>query len=112
MATVRKINLSPAIIGLVETTGLIAYIALVGSVMANGNQIFGNLNSAGFLGPMLFLAFFCFSAIFCVAIMGAYPFYIFWEKKDMRLAYKISLYSVLWLFLFIVFAFLALIYFR
>ena len=98
----KNIKLSPAIIGLAQSTGLIAYIILVGTVMDNGNRWFGALNNAGILGPVLFLALFCFSAIFCAAIIGAYPFYVFWEKKNINLAFKISFYNALWLFIFIV----------
>jgi len=106
----KKFNLSPAIIGLAQATGLIAYIIIVGTIMANGNKWFGALNNAGILGPVLFLTLFCFSAIVCAAIMGAYPFYVFWEKKNTNLALKIIFYSTLWLFIFIVLTISVLVY--
>lgn len=96
-----KIKLSPAFIGFLQATGLVAYVALVATIMLNGNAWFGNMDHAGILGPILFLSLFVFSAITSAAIMTAYPFYVFWERKDFKLAAKIVFASAAWLLLFI-----------
>ncbi len=98
----KKERLSPPIIGLLEATGLAAYLALFAAFLNNANNWFGSLANRGFLGPMLALAIFALSAIVCVAVMGGYPFYILWEKKNTKLAFTIGFYSTFWLFIFII----------
>lgn len=85
---------SPWVIGLLEATGFILYTILVGSIMINGNKWFGSMPNI--LGPMLFLSLFVVSGIISAA------FYLFWEKKNFRLAAKIVAISTFWLILFII----------
>lgn len=92
-------KLSPVTIGLLQSTALAVYTMIVGWVLLNGNSWFGPKPSV--LGPTLFLMLLCFSAIYCGAVMVAYPLYIFWEQKNTRLAYKIVFFSALWLLFFI-----------
>ncbi|MCL4390486.1 MAG: hypothetical protein M1484_00275 [Patescibacteria group bacterium] len=95
----KKNKISPVIIGVAQATGLIAYCAAVGAVMLNGNRWFGPTPS--FLGPMLFLTLFVFSAIVCAAMFLGYPFYLFWEKKDLPTAFKVIASSTVTLFVFV-----------
>lgn len=105
----KEIKLSPAFIGFLQTAGFLGYIAIFGAIMINASALFGPLNNSGLLGPMLLLSLFVFSAIFCASVILAYPFYVFWEKKDFKTAVKIVANSVFWLFLFIIGAIICLI---
>lgn len=97
-------KLSPVVIGLLQASGFVTYAGLVGSLMTNGNKWFGP--NPGILGPMLFLSLFVFSAIISALIILGYPFYLFWEKKDTKLAIKVVLFTAMWLLIFIVSLFL------
>jgi hypothetical protein len=92
---VKKISLSPITIGILQTAGF-----LVAWLMMNGNNLFGK--TPNLIGPMLFLALFVFSAIFSAGILLGYPFYVFWEKKDFKTAFKIVASSTIFLFAFII----------
>lgn len=96
----NKIKLSPVFVGFLQALALVIYTGIIGSVLLNGNKWFGP--KPNFLGPTLFLILICFSAMYCAAVMGAYPFWVFWEKKDTKLAYKIVISSAVWLLAFII----------
>jgi hypothetical protein len=104
----RNIKFSPAFIGFLQTAGFLSYLALFAALIINGNNIFGPVNKT-ILGPMLTFSLFTFSAIICASVMLAYPFYIFWEKKDFKKAALIVANSVFWLLLFIIGAIVCLI---
>lgn len=110
MEEVKRLKLSPVTIGILEATGFLVYASGVAWLMLNGNQIFGK--TPNFIGPLLFLALFVFSAIFSAGIIMGYPFYIFWEKKDFKTAAKIVASSALCLLLFIILTISLLAYFR
>jgi hypothetical protein len=99
----KKIKLSPAFVGFLQTIGFLSYLALFAALIMNGNAIFGPVNKT-ILGPMLAFSLFTFSAIICASVMLAYPFYIFWEKKDFKTAAQIVASSAFWLFIFIFFS--------
>lgn len=107
---VKKVNLSPAVIGLLEAGVTVLYIFLTGVTLGNGNQIFGPEPSV--IGPIIFLALFIFSAMFCAGTILGYPFYVFWERKNFKLAAKIIASSALWLLLFIILTISLLVVFR
>ena len=110
MKQVEKKSWSPVTIGLLEAGVTVLYITLIGVTLGNGNQIFGPVPTV--FGPIIFLTLFIFSAIFCAGVMLGYPFYIFWEKKNLSLAAKIVVSSALWLLLFIILAVSFLVYLR
>jgi hypothetical protein len=97
---VKKISLSPITIGILQTAGFLVYASGVAWLMMNGNNLFGK--TPNLIGPMLFLALFVFSAIFSAGILLGYPFYVFWEKKDFKTAFKIVASSTIFLFAFII----------
>lgn len=99
--------MKPWLIGLLQTTGFLGYVALVAAIMLNGARWFGTPNTI--LGPMLFMSLFVFSAITCASIFLAYPFYLFWEKKNLKKAISVIASSVIWLFVFILAACLLLV---
>lgn len=98
----KKMHLSPAFIGFLQTVGFLVYIAFFAVLMTNASALFGPMNQASLLGPMLLLSLFVFSAIICASTMLGYPFYVFWERKDFKTAAAIIGSSVFWLFIFIV----------
>lgn len=108
----KKVNISPAFIGFLQTTAFLTYVGLVATFMNNANSWLGPEKNYGFLGPMLFLSLFSFSAIYSALIVFGYPFYVFWIKKNFNLAAKIVGYSAIWLLLFIVFVISLLAVFR
>jgi mannose/fructose/N-acetylgalactosamine-specific phosphotransferase system component IID len=70
--------------------------------MLNGNNWFGPLNKTPLLGPLLFLTLFVVSAMICAMIALAYPFGLFWDKKNTKDALRIVFYTAAWLALFVI----------
>jgi len=99
---------SPTLIGFFQALGLVAYCSLVALIIFNGQRWFGNMGNL--LGPILFLSLFVVSVIICALIAGAYPFIVFWDKKNTKGALEIVGFTAVWLALFVIgfLAFLAL----
>lgn len=93
-------KLSPWVIGLLQATGFLLYTVLIGQIMIHGNQWFPQNQSI--FGPMLFLSLFVVSGIICASLILGYPIYVFWEKKNFKLAARIVAFSTGWLLLFII----------
>ncbi len=110
MKAMQKLGLSPEYLGILQALIFLIYIFGIARLMISGNRIFGP--QPGILGPMLFLALFVFSAIFSAGIFLGYPFYLFWEKKDLSAAARIVTSSAISLFVFIVFSLVILTVFR
>jgi hypothetical protein len=90
---------SPIFIGFLQSLGLSLYILLIALVIWNGEAWFGRIGN--FLGPILFLSLFVVSAIICALIALAYPFIVFWDKKNTKEAMRIVFYTAGWLTLFV-----------
>ena len=98
----NKLNkLSPINISLLQSILLTAYIFLVGHIMVNGNDWFGPMNKTPILGMVLFLTLFVLSTLISASLVLAYPFYIFWVKKDLNKATKILIQTITWLIFFL-----------
>ncbi len=90
-----KIKLSPITIGLLQTVGLIAYIACVATFM----QHIGSQSDPfpKIVGTVLFLTLFVFSALVSGSIMLGYPLTLI-SKGKIKEALHIIGASILWLF--------------
>jgi hypothetical protein len=74
---------------------LSSYIALVAVIFWKGNEWFGAIHR--YLGPVLVLTLFVVSALICAIIALGYPIFLFWEKKQRKLAIKIVVQTALWM---------------
>ncbi|KKU48828.1 MAG: hypothetical protein UX88_C0030G0008 [Candidatus Woesebacteria bacterium GW2011_GWC2_47_16] len=91
---------NPIFIGFLQSLGLSAYIFLIALVIWNGEVWFGRIGN--FLGPILFLSLFVVSAIICALIALAYPFIVFWDRKNTNEALKIVGFTAGWLAFFVI----------
>jgi hypothetical protein len=83
------------LLGFFQATGLVAYISLVALFMSNANRWFGEPET--FLGPVMFLSLFVFSAATCGLIFGGLAVTIAWEEKKTKDAIRLCLYTLGWL---------------
>jgi ABC-type sugar transport system permease subunit len=90
-----------------QALGLAAYISLVSLIFWKGNEWFGP--ASNFFGPMLVLTLLVASALICGGIAFGYPLYLALEKKRIKEAIKVVVYTTTWVILF--FAVVALIRF-
>ena len=90
-------NLSLPFIAFLQAVGLVVYCGLVGLIFWKGNQWF---TPPGYLGPVMVLTLLVVSALICALIAGGYPFLLFWEKKETRVALRLVGYTVAWLIFF------------
>jgi len=90
---------NPLFIGFLQSLGLSLYISLIALVIWNGETWFGRIGN--FLGPILFLSLFVVSAIICALIALAYPFIVFWDRKNTKEAMKMVFYTAGWLTFFV-----------
>lgn len=93
-------GLSLEFVGFLQAAGLVLYCGLVGSLLANGNRLFGP--APIFLAPVLFLLLFVLSAVISASIFLGYPFFIFWEEKRTAKALRLIFYSTAWLGFFVI----------
>lgn len=100
---------NPVFIGFLQSLGLAAYCSLVATLIWRGETWFGRMGNL--LGPILFLSLFVVSVIICALIAGAYPFIVFWDKKNTKEALKMVGYTAAWLALFVLIFIFALIIF-
>ena len=92
-------RLSSPFIGFLQALGLTLYCSLVGIIMWQGNNWFGQMNNL--LGPVLVLSLLVVSALICALIALGYPFLVFWDKKNTKGALMLIGYTIGWLVLFI-----------
>lgn len=102
MALFKKGKMSLADISILQALGIILYMAGIGIVMQNGQQIFGDIDN-NYLGPVMFLLLFGVSILICGLLAFYYPFILVWEKKKAMEAIKLVLYETFWLALFLLF---------
>ena len=79
----------------VNSVGVVIYVALVATIMQNGEKIFGEMKN--FAGPIAFLLLFVFSALVTGLLVLGRPVYLFLDgfKKE---AVKMLIYTVGWMF--------------
>jgi hypothetical protein len=80
----------------VNSVGVLVYVALVATIIQNGEKIFGEMKN--FAGPIAFLLLFVFSALVTGLLVLGRPVYLFLDgfKKE---SVKMLLYTVGWMFL-------------
>jgi len=76
--------------------GVAAYIALVATVLSNGQKWFGQIN--GFWGPVLMLMLLCLSVAVVGLLLFGQPLYLM-LTGDKKLAVRQVLSNVGWLFI-------------
>ena len=81
---------NPIFIGFLQSLGLSAYIFLIALVIWNGEVWFGRIGN------------FFVSAIICALIALAYPFIVFWDRKNTNEALKIVGFTAGWLAFFVI----------
>jgi hypothetical protein len=83
----------------INSVGVLVYVALVATIIQNGEKIFGKMKN--FAGPIAFLLLFVFSALVTGLLVLGRPVYLFLDgsKKE---AVKMLLYTVGWMFLIMV----------
>jgi len=72
-------NFSLPFLGFLQATGLLLYITLIATFMANANKVFGPVDN--FAGPIAFLLLFVVSAIITSSTVLARAGFLFWEKR-------------------------------
>lgn len=83
------------LIGLFQALCLVGYCSLIAFFMFNANKWFGK--APNYFGPLLFLMLFTTSAFISALIVGAYPFILYFNKKQTRDAIKLAFYTAAWL---------------
>lgn len=90
--------------GFYQALTVVFYCSLVGSVIWNGEKIFGQMKS--FIGPITFLTMFSVSALICGLLVFYKPYKLFFANKkeeaaNIVVATTVSLFTIL-LILFLV----------
>ena len=92
-------KLSLPFIGFLQALGVFLYVSLVALFFWKGNDVFGV--APDYLGPLLVLLLFVFSALVCALIVLGYPITLFCEKKENKKALRLVAYSAFWLLFFL-----------
>jgi len=90
--------------GFLQALAVAVYCLLVGLLIGNGNEIFGNLGLP--FGPVLVLLLFSTSALICGALVFYKPYKLFiaGAKKE---ALDTVIFTAVWLFIFLLVFFAA-----
>lgn len=81
---------------LMNAVGVTAYIAIVSTIIRNGEKIFGKMNNV--LGPIAFLLLFVLSATITGALVLGKPVLLFLEGKKIE-SITLFCYTIAWLVL-------------
>ncbi len=84
---------------LINSLGVVVYVALVSTVMQNGEKTFGEMKN--YVGPMAFLLLFVFSALVTGLLILGRPVYLFLDSVSKE-AVKMLIYTVGWMFVIII----------
>jgi hypothetical protein len=82
-------------IALLNSFGVLAYIALVSIFMNNAEKIFGQMK--GYLGPVAFLLLFVLSALVTGILILGRPILFYLDGKKAE-SVKLLLFTALWIF--------------
>ena len=74
--------------------GVTAYVAIIGTVMTNGERIFGEINKA--TGPIAFLMLFVLSAAVTGSLVLGKPILMYLNNQKSE-AVKLFIYTLCWL---------------
>lgn len=81
-------------LGFIQAAGVAAYCGLIGVIIGNGNQLFGNLGLP--FAPVLVLLLFSTSALICGTIVFFKPYKLFIAGKKKE-AFNTVIATALWL---------------
>ena len=99
-------KLSLAKIAFLQALGVVTYISLVSILFWKGNDWFPKMDA--YLGPILMLTILSVSVVICGLIVFSYPVTLFWEKKKTKKALKLVALTAMWLMVFVLGLFIAL----
>lgn len=83
------------VIGFFQALGLVGYCSLIALFISQANKWFGK--APNYFGPLLFLMLFTTSALISALIVGAYPFILYFNKRQTKQAIKLVFYTAGWL---------------
>lgn len=95
----KKRKYSLEFIAFFQAFGLLTYCSLIALLLWQGNNWFGKVPN--YFGPLLFLTLFSTSALISAIIVGAYPFILYFNKKQTKEAIRLVLYTASWLLIFV-----------
>lgn len=96
-------------LGFLQALGVTIYCSLIGIIFWQGPHIFPKVNP--YFGPVMFLLLFSTSALICGLTVFYRPYKLFFAGKKQE-AISVVIATTLWLFLFLLIAFLLMITFR
>jgi hypothetical protein len=96
---------SPAMIGFFQASLVAIWCLLVGTLIINGEKVFGTNDS--FVGPAMFLLLLVASVLMTGIFTLAYPLIVFWDQKDTRRALLVVGRTALWLLIYVLIFLLA-----
>ncbi|MFH1832771.1 MAG: hypothetical protein ABH816_01200 [Candidatus Levyibacteriota bacterium] len=100
----RKLSLP--FLAFLQATGLVVYIGLVSLIFIYGNQMFGKVDN--YLGPILLLLIFVFSAVISALLVLGRAGFLFWEKRYKE-AFPLLFWTMGWIGIYLVLVFILLI---
>lgn len=95
--------------GLFQALGVLAYCSLIGVFILNAENIVGGVDKT--FGPIIFLLLFSTSVLVCATIVFYKPYKFFIEGKKKE-ALDTVIATALWLFVFVVVTFGAIVIFK
>jgi hypothetical protein len=82
----------------ISAVGVLAYIMLVAWIMNNGERLFGEMDN--YIGPVVFLMLFVFSATVTGLLVLGRPVYLLLSGQKNE-AVKLFFYTLLWMLIFV-----------
>lgn len=103
-------------LGFLQALGVALYCSLIGVIFWQGENIFPKVNP--YFGPVMFLLLFSTSVLICGLIVFYKPYRLFFEgnlpagRQGKKEALQLVLFTSLWLFCFLILAFLLMVIFK
>ncbi len=82
----------------ISAVGVLAYVMLIAWIMSNGEKLFGKMDN--FIGPVVFLLLFVFSATVTGLLVLGRPVYLLLSGQKNN-AVKLFFYTLLWMLIFV-----------
>lgn len=89
--------------GIKQALSISIYCGLVGTMMQNGDKIFGDIDNS-FMGPVAFLTMFAVSVLICALLVFKKPYELFSAGKKQD-AVNVVVYTAASLFVILIFLF-------
>ena len=92
--------------GFIQALGVLLYCGLIGTVMQNGNTLFGKQDT--FMTPIAVLTMLCVSVLICALIVFKKPYELFFDGKKKE-ALNVVVYTAVSLLVVVVILFASMI---